>query len=68
MWRREVAVEREVGREDIVAYAASISWVGVLPDDERSRVLEEVDALLRRHGIERVANTITTMLWLSRLL
>lgn len=68
MERREVASERDITREDIVAYSASISWVGVLPDAERSRVLAEVDALLRRHDVERVTETVTTEVWVTRLL
>jgi ubiquinone/menaquinone biosynthesis C-methylase UbiE len=35
-----------VDREGMLAYLASMSWIAVLPDDERNELLDEVRALL----------------------
>jgi SAM-dependent methyltransferase len=67
---RSVGVDaaRESDREAILSYVASWSWVGSLPETERSQVLEQADALLRRHGVTRLRHAIHTELFLTQLL
>lgn len=66
--RREIVVDREYSRDDVVAYVASISWIGVLPEAEQRAVLEEVEALLMRHGVERDPGAVTTVMHVTRLI
>src|SRR4051794_10507316 len=62
----EVAHVHATDRAGLVANVASISYVGVLPAPERQALLERVDALLRRHGVEDVANPLRTRIWTAR--
>ena len=43
--RRDYPFSHEIDAETMVSRVASISWVGVLPDDERQRLLDRVRAL-----------------------
>ena len=63
-----VDAERESDRAAILAYIASWSWVGALPEQERSRVLEDADALLQRHGVEHLHHAVHTEIFLTHLL
>jgi SAM-dependent methyltransferase len=60
--------ERESDRDAVLAYVASWSWIGALPDAERSQVLEDVEALLRRHGFTHARHAFHTDIYLTRLL
>ena len=42
-----------VDREQLLAYFASMSWIAVLPDDERGELLNEVRGLLDAHTYTR---------------
>jgi hypothetical protein len=53
-------------REGIVAHWASMSFVSSLPDDRRAEVLGEVDAILARHGVERIDVPYRAELWITR--
>lgn len=68
VYNRSVEVERESDREAIVAYVASISWVGSQPPAERSALLDRVEHLLDRHGVTRLRSMMRTELFLTRLL
>jgi SAM-dependent methyltransferase len=68
VYNRGVDVERETDRATVMAYIASISWVGSLPDAERSAFLGDVERLLDRHGVDRVRSAVHTELFLTRRL
>jgi SAM-dependent methyltransferase len=53
-------------RERIVAHFASMSFVATLRDEPRSAVLGEIDAILVRHGIDRVDVPYRAELWITR--
>jgi SAM-dependent methyltransferase len=56
-----------IDREGVLAHVASLSYVGVLAPPEREALLERVDALLRRHGVEgEIALTLTTRVLTAR--
>jgi SAM-dependent methyltransferase len=60
--------ERESDRDAVLAYIASWSWVGALPEAERSGVLEDAEALLRRHGFTHARHAVHTDMYLTRLI
>jgi SAM-dependent methyltransferase len=51
-----------------VDFVASISYVAQLPDARRAALLADVDALLRRHGAERVEQPLRTTIHAARRL
>jgi SAM-dependent methyltransferase len=53
-------------RAGLVASVASMSYIGVLPEDERRGVLARVDAVLREHGVEAVEVPLQTKVWTAR--
>ena len=62
----------ELDRRAVVARVASISFISVLPDDERARVLQQVGEMLSTHpetyGKERLALPYRTdVFWCRRV-
>jgi SAM-dependent methyltransferase len=53
-------------RAGLVASVASMSYIGLLPADERRGVLAQVDAVLREHGVEAVDVPLRTKVWTAR--
>jgi hypothetical protein len=53
-------------RDGMLAYVASMSFVGVLPAPRRAEVLARVGTILDRHGVVRVELPMTAELWLTR--
>jgi hypothetical protein len=43
---REFANPQTIDRDGVVAFFASMGWIGDLPDQERSALLEELRSLL----------------------
>jgi hypothetical protein len=54
-------------RERILAYLATVSWVGALPADRRGELLEEVENLLSRHGVIELHHRVRHQLWIASL-
>jgi hypothetical protein len=38
--------EQILGRDDVLAFARSVSWIAHRPDDERAQIMGDLDALL----------------------
>jgi SAM-dependent methyltransferase len=55
-------------RAKTVASIASMSYVAIMPADERAALLSRVDALLRDHGVEELDVPLRTAVWTSRRL
>ncbi len=66
--RVEVDAEQETDRAGVLAYVASISWVGTLPAAERSEFLARVEELLERHEVSRMRHPVHTELFVTHLL
>jgi len=62
----EIVTEQPTDREGLLAYVASISWIGAMAPDARAEVLAGVDAILRRHGVEAIVQPIRTELYVTR--
>jgi SAM-dependent methyltransferase len=65
---RSVSTPVVLGREQLLAWVASFSWVAVLPGAERERLLERLEELLCRHDVSRVSHEVLQQIWLARLL
>jgi len=65
----EAAVQTEwtIDREGILALLASVSWVGTLPAQQRTELLEKAAALLDRHEVEESRAPVTHQIWMARL-
>ncbi len=63
----EITTEQASDRERILAYVASLSWVGSLPADRLRELLADADAVLRRHGVEEVRHEMLQRIWMARL-
>jgi SAM-dependent methyltransferase len=66
MQSRRVPFVDHTDREGIVAHWASMSFVAALPDSQRAMLLEELDAMLARRGIEEVDIPYRADLWITR--
>lgn len=53
-------------REGIVAHWASMSFVATLPERQHAELLEELDAMLARRGIDEVDIPYRAELWITR--
>jgi len=53
-------------REEIVAHWASMSFVATLPDEQRVTLLNELEAMLARRGVEVVDIPYRAQLWVTR--
>jgi ubiquinone/menaquinone biosynthesis C-methylase UbiE len=58
---------RTSDREGLVAWIASFSWIATLDAEERGELLESVDALLRRNGVEQLRHDVRHQIWMARL-
>jgi SAM-dependent methyltransferase len=63
---RNVPFVHHTDREGIVAHWASLSLVATLPDPQRAKFLEELDAMLARRGVEEVDIPYRAELWITR--
>lgn len=64
--RVELFFDDEVDRDGLLAWFASFSVVGGLPDAERADMLARIAAILDRHGIERATRSWRADLWVTR--
>jgi SAM-dependent methyltransferase len=64
--RVELSFEDERDRDGLLAWFASFSVVGALPDDERADFLARIAAILDRHGVEGVTRSWRADLWVTR--
>ena len=62
-----LSTEQSSDRERILAYLATVSWVGALPGDRRGEVLAEVENLLHRHGVVELKHRVRHQLWTASL-
>jgi SAM-dependent methyltransferase len=62
-----VSTEQSSDRERILAYLATVSWVGSLEADRRREVLAEVENLLERHGVIELHHRVRHQLWIASL-
>ncbi|MCW3067618.1 MAG: smtA [Solirubrobacterales bacterium] len=62
-----VTTTRTSDREGLVAWIASFSWIATLDAEERGELLESVDALLRRNGVEQLRHDVRHQIWMARL-
>lgn len=58
--RTEVVHVHPATRASMLDFIASISYVSLLPDADRAALLERVDALMARHGVEAVDQPLRT--------
>jgi SAM-dependent methyltransferase len=65
---RNVPFVHETDRERILAHYLSMSAIASLAPDRRAEVLDELDAVLVRHGVERIAIPYRAELWITRRL
>jgi hypothetical protein len=63
---RDIPFVYTTDREGMLAYYASISFVGGLPAARRAQVLAELDAILARHHVGEVAMPCRAELWITR--
>lgn len=63
---RSVPFVHATDRDGLVAYVASMSFVGILPAPRRGEVLARVGGILDRHGVVRVELPMTARLWITR--
>jgi hypothetical protein len=68
MRRVELAFADTVDRAGMLAWFASFSYVGTLPDGERVALLARLAAVLDRHGGETVTRPWRVELWVTRRL
>jgi SAM-dependent methyltransferase len=63
----EVASEQLLDREGILAYLASMSWIGSLQKDRRSELLADARRLLERNGVSALRHQVRHHVWMARL-
>ena len=66
--RRRVAFEHVTDRDGLLAYYASISYVGALEPRRRTELLEQLAAILDRHGVREVRRPYRAQLVATRRL
>jgi SAM-dependent methyltransferase len=64
--RVELRFEDERDRDGLLAWFASFSVIGALPDDGRADMLDRIAAILDRHGVERATRSWRADLWVTR--
>lgn len=64
--RDALSFEDTLDRDGLLAWFASFSVVGALPDDERAELLARIGAILDRHGIDRATRSWRADLWITR--
>lgn len=63
---RRIPFAHATDREGLLAYVASMSFVGILPAPRRAAVLRRVGAILDRHRIDAVELPLAAELWITR--
>jgi SAM-dependent methyltransferase len=63
-----VATPGVIDRERLLAWIATFSWIAVLTEAERGRLLERLEALLQRNEVESLDYAVLTQIWTARLL
>jgi SAM-dependent methyltransferase len=63
-----LAGEHVTDRDGVLAYVATVSWIGALPDGRRAEVLERVANLLDEHRVADVRHDVRHLLWCARLI
>jgi SAM-dependent methyltransferase len=64
--RAEVGFSDDIDREAALAWFASFSVVGALPDAERAELLGRLAAILDDHGVTSLARAWRADLWITR--
>ncbi len=64
---RALTTEQATDRERILAYLASLSWVGSLPGQRREELLANAEAVLSRHGVGEVRHEMLHQIFFARL-
>jgi len=64
--RTDVTHIHRADRAAMVASVASMSFVGVMADDERRKLLEQIDRLLAAHDLETFETPLRTTVWTAR--
>ncbi len=66
---REAVIEgrHDTDREGVLAYVATLSWIGTLPERRRAEVLARAAALLDAHGVGGVRHRVSHLVWSARL-
>jgi SAM-dependent methyltransferase len=59
--------EHVTDRDGVLAYVASMSWIGVLPEARRGEVLARAAAVLDGHGVGSVRHAVRHHFWSARL-
>jgi hypothetical protein len=60
--------EQTMDRARVLRYLASMSWVGQLPPEQRSKLLHRADAVLERHGVIELRHELHHQTWSAKLL
>ncbi len=55
-------------RGRLLAYVASLSWIGTLPEAERRELLGDVAEMCERHGVGEFSHPVAHHIWVARLL
>lgn len=66
--RREIAFAHATDRDGLLAYFASISFVGAMEPAQRAEVLASLQAVLERHGVDEIEVPYRAELWVTRRL
>lgn len=64
---RVVMGEHATDREGMLAYVATLSWIGALPAPRRAEVLGLVEAVLDEHGVTGARYAVRHQIWAARL-
>jgi SAM-dependent methyltransferase len=54
-------------RARLLAWVASFSWVGTLPEEARVELLSDVEKVLERHGVDAGEGHVLNQIWIARL-
>jgi SAM-dependent methyltransferase len=63
-----VTSEWTIDRDGVLAFMASVSWVGTLPAERRAELLAKAAELLDRHEVGEVCAPVTHRIWMARLI
>jgi SAM-dependent methyltransferase len=59
--------EHVTDRDGLLAYVATLSWIGALSADRRAEVLARAGAVLDAHGVGSVRHALSHLVWSARL-
>jgi SAM-dependent methyltransferase len=63
----EVTSSAVIDREGILAWVASMSWIGTMELARRDRILAEVETVLEREGVDALSHRVLHRVWTARL-